>query len=144
MICRGGLVHDRGEVLGSNADVADSGISQRTRSDEIRPTIRPWPLPPLRPKRDASGVAGLRYGSGQRKTNHALMSETSADKPQPEAIPLNIYVHDFCSVSALVIGAPGLRVDTAPKASGCFLGGTQTIERAEPEKQKPRSCRAQE
>src|SRR6267154_4440705 len=36
-------------------------------------------------------------------------------------------VHDFCSVSALVIGAPGLRVDTAPKASGCFLGGTQEI-----------------
>jgi hypothetical protein len=36
-------------------------------------------------------------------------------------------VHDFCSVSALVIGAPGKRVDTAPKASGCFLGGTQEI-----------------
>src|SRR6267143_5127558 len=36
-------------------------------------------------------------------------------------------VHDFCSVSALVIGAPGMRVDTAPKASGCFLGGTQEI-----------------
>jgi len=90
MICRGGLVHDRGEVLGSNADVADSGISQRTRSDEIRPTIRPWPLPPLRPKRSASRVAGLRYGSGQLKTNHALMSETSAGKAQPEAIPLNI------------------------------------------------------
>src|SRR5260370_42259440 len=31
-------------------------------------------------------------------------------------------VHDFCSVSALVIGAPGKRVDTAPKASGCFFG----------------------
>ena len=61
-----------------------------TRSDEIRPTIRPWPLPPLRPKRAASGVAGLRYGSGQVKSNRALMSETSAGKPQPEAIPLNI------------------------------------------------------
>jgi len=33
----------------------------------------------------------------------------------------------FSPVSALVIGAPGLRVDTAPKASGCFLGGTQEI-----------------
>jgi len=62
----------------------------RRNSDEIRPTIRPWPLPPLRPNRAASGVAGLRYGSGQLKTNHALMSETSAGKPQPEAIPLNI------------------------------------------------------
>jgi hypothetical protein len=31
------------------------------------------------PKRAASGVVGLRrYGSGQHKTNHALMSETSA------------------------------------------------------------------
>src|SRR5580704_10928924 len=36
-----------------------------------------WPLPPLRPKRAACGVAGLRCGSGQLKTNHALMSETS-------------------------------------------------------------------
>ena len=75
--------------LGSNTNVAD-GIRKATHSDEIRPIIRPWPLPPLRPKRAASGVAGLRYGSGQRKTNHALMSETAAGKPQPEAIPLNI------------------------------------------------------
>jgi len=29
-------------------------------------------LPPLRPERAASGVAGLRYGSGPLKTNHAL------------------------------------------------------------------------
>ncbi len=65
------------EQLGSNANVPD-GIRKATRSDEIRPIIRPWPLPPLRPKRAASGVAGLRYRSGQRKTNHALMSETSA------------------------------------------------------------------
>jgi hypothetical protein len=35
---------------------------------ETRPIVRRWPLPPLRPKRAASGVAGLRYGSGQRKT----------------------------------------------------------------------------
>ena len=75
--------------LGSNANVED-GSRKAIHSDEIRPIIRPWPLPPLRPKRAASGVAGLRYGSGQRKTNHALMSETSAGKPQPEAIPLNI------------------------------------------------------
>src|SRR6266550_4407278 len=57
--------------LGSNANVADGGIRKGTRSDEIRPVIRRWPLPPLRPKRAASGVAGLRYGGGQRKTNHA-------------------------------------------------------------------------
>ena len=79
---------DDGQI-GSNANVAD-GIRKAARSDEIRPIIRRWPLPPLRPKRAASGVAGLRYGSGQRKTNHALMSETSAGKPQLEAIPLNI------------------------------------------------------
>jgi hypothetical protein len=35
-------------------------------------------------------------------------------------------------------------VDTAPKASGCILGGTQRIHREEPGKQKTRSCRAQE
>jgi hypothetical protein len=62
-------------------------------ASETRPIIRRWPLPPLRPERTASGVAGLRYGSGQRKTNHALMLETSAGKPQPKPIPLNIYVH---------------------------------------------------
>ena len=62
------------EQLGSNANVPD-GIRKATRSDEIRPIIRPWPLPPLRPKRAASGVAGLRYGSGQGKTNHALMTQ---------------------------------------------------------------------
>ena len=53
-------------ILGSNANVADDGIRKGTRSDEIRPIIRPRPLPPLRPKRAASGVAGLRSGSGQR------------------------------------------------------------------------------
>lgn len=37
---------------------------------------------PLRPKRAAS--AGLRCGSGQRKTNHALISEMSTGIPQPE------------------------------------------------------------
>jgi hypothetical protein len=69
----------------SNANVADGGIRKGTRSDEIRPIIGPWPLPPLRPKRAASGVAGLRYGSSQHKTNHALMSETSAGKPRTSA-----------------------------------------------------------
>jgi hypothetical protein len=63
-------------------------IRKPTGSDEIRPIIRPWPVPPLRPKRAASGVAGLRYGSGERKTNHALMSETSAGKPQPKLFHL--------------------------------------------------------
>jgi len=35
------------------------------------------------------------------------------------------------------------REASAPKASGCFMGGTCAI-RAEPRKQKPRSCRTQE
>src|SRR5258706_15323962 len=75
---------------GQTGSNADGGTRKETRSDEIRPIIRPWPLPPLRPKRAASGVAGLRYGSGQHKTNHALMSETLAGRPQAKAIPLNI------------------------------------------------------
>ena len=41
-----------------------------TRSDEIRPIMRPC------------------------KTNHAVMSETLAGKPQSAAIPLNIYSPD--------------------------------------------------
>jgi hypothetical protein len=63
-------------------------IRQATGSDEIRPIIHPWPLPPPRPKRAASGVAGLRYGSGQGKTNHALMSETSAGNLSPKLFHL--------------------------------------------------------
>src|SRR5467141_3029948 len=35
------------------------------------------------------------------------------------------------------------REASAPKASGCFMGGTCAV-REEPGKQKPRSCRAQE
>src|SRR5712692_4118948 len=35
------------------------------------------------------------------------------------------------------------REAAAPKASGCFMGGTCAV-REEPGKQKPRSCRAQE
>ena len=35
------------------------------------------------------------------------------------------------------------REAAAPKASGCFMGGTCAV-REEPTKQKPRSCRAQE
>jgi|SRR5258708_7973967 len=84
-----GLGLDYGQ-LGSNANVADSGIRKGARSEEIRPIVRPWPLPALRPRRAASGVAGLRYGSGQRNPKHALMAQASASKPQRKAIPLNI------------------------------------------------------
>src|ERR1700733_4068439 len=42
------------------------------------------------------------------------------------------------------LGAPKGEEDTAPKASGCILGGTRKILREEPGKQKPGSCRAQE
>jgi hypothetical protein len=37
-----------------------------TRSDEIHPIIPPWSLAPLRPKRAASGVAGLSYGCARQ------------------------------------------------------------------------------
>ncbi len=80
--------------LGSKANVADGGIRKGTRSDEIRPIIRRWPLPPLRPKPAASGVAGLRSGSGQRRTNHALMTEALASEPHPELFHL-IYRYDI-------------------------------------------------
>jgi hypothetical protein len=44
----------------------------------------------LRPKRAAYGVAGLRSGSGQRDSYHALMAQPSASEPTPKPIPLNI------------------------------------------------------
>jgi hypothetical protein len=146
----------------------------------------------MRPKRAASGVAGLHYGSGQRKTNRALISETSAGNPRPEAIPLNLNPASLDPCRERYTGPTGVfallgamvrnrtfsvvsfqraegprkpaftngserqhrafhagfsltyryifflrfcpcnwgtqeRADTAPKASGCFLGGTREI-----------------
>jgi hypothetical protein len=77
--------------LGSNANVADGGIRKGTRSDEIRPIIRPWPLPPLRPRRAASVVAGLRYGSGQGQDKPWSNIGSVSRQPQLEPIPLIIY-----------------------------------------------------
>src|ERR1700686_1265374 len=71
------LCPDHGQ-LGSNANVADGGIRKGTRSDETRP-IPPWPHPPLRPKRVASGVAGLRSGSGPGDARHALLPKPLAN-----------------------------------------------------------------
>jgi hypothetical protein len=41
------------------------------------------PLPPLRPKRAAYGVAGLRSESGQRDSRRALMAKPLASMPRP-------------------------------------------------------------
>ncbi len=53
-----GFLADYSE-LGSNANVADDGNRKGTRSDEIRPIIRRWPFPPLRPRRAASGKTSI-------------------------------------------------------------------------------------
>src|SRR6202795_3770640 len=62
-----------------------------------------------------------------------------------------VYVHDFSPVSALVIGAPGSEWILLPKRAAAFWEGHkkssvlfQKISWEEPEKQKTRSCRAQE
>src|SRR5271169_271957 len=62
-----------------------------------------------------------------------------------------IYVHDLSPVSALVIGAPGSEWILLPKQAAAFGEGHkkssalfQKICWEEPEKQKTRSCRAQE
>src|SRR5260370_26529726 len=79
------------------------------------------------------------------------MTRTSAGELQPRPIPLNIYVHDCSPVSALVIGAPGSEWILLPKQAAAFWEGHkksstlfQRICWGEPEKQKTRSCRAQE
>src|SRR6266481_5355376 len=46
----------------------------------------------------------------------------------------------FCPI---FLGHPKARA-SASKASGCFTGGNPMVLRAEPGKQKPRSCRTQE
>src|SRR5579864_9131265 len=62
-----------------------------------------------------------------------------------------IHVHDFSPVSALVIGAPGSEWILLPRRAAAFWEGHkksstvfQKICWEEPEKQKTRSCRAQE
>ena len=45
-IVSAGLGVENLKIAPTNANVAD-GIRKATHSDEIRPTIRPWPLPPL-------------------------------------------------------------------------------------------------
>src|SRR5260370_22005609 len=63
---------------GSNANVADGGTRKGTRSDEIRPIIRPLPLPQTTPTTPEAPRLGRSGGRRQRKTNHALIAQTSA------------------------------------------------------------------
>ena len=51
------------------------------------------------------------------------MSQASASEPTRNPIPLNIYVHDFSPVSALVIGAPGSEWILLPKQAAAFWEG---------------------
>src|SRR6266576_2752501 len=53
-----------------------------------------WPLPPLRPKRAAYGVAGLRSGSGQEDARHALIKPL-ASKPRPKLFHLTYILSMF-------------------------------------------------
>jgi|SRR5882724_2914700 len=79
------------------------------------------------------------------------MSETSAGKPQPEAIPLNMYVHLLSLHFCPCCWGTRKREGSAPKARVCISGGAQKVLAAVCEeflkgngKQKSRSCRAQE
>ena len=72
------------------------------------------PLPPLRPKRAACGVAGLRSGSGQRQAQHALMAITG-EKPGRKLFHLT-YIY----ILYKVVCAPGVRPGNAPR--GWILG----------------------
>jgi hypothetical protein len=90
------------QIISSVADTKDTRRYNHSlpdkRSGRIRGAIvasfaqrpRRRPLPPLRPKRSAYGVAGLRSRSGRPNRIHALMTATSASGPQRKAIPLNI------------------------------------------------------
>ena len=62
------------EPLGGNR--SDGLLHRPDRDSSAALFLRP--VPPLRPKRAAYGVAVLRSGSGRRNTNHALMTQASA------------------------------------------------------------------
>jgi hypothetical protein len=89
----------------------------------------------------------LLRGDGQ----HGEVRAVAADLPLLRVFPEEadeldvIEIHDlFLLFLPHFLGAPEGGVDTAPKASGCILGGTQRIHREEPGKQKTRRCRALE
>jgi hypothetical protein len=89
----------------------------------------------------------LLRGDGQ----HSEIRAVAADLPLLRVFPEEADELDVIEIHDLILpflphflGAPKGGVDTAPKASGCVLGGNQEIYREEPGKQKTRSCRAQE
>jgi len=61
---------------------AEAAVFIRMPSGRDSPKTRRWPLSPLRPRRAAYGVAGLRSGSGQGDARHALMAKSLANKPR--------------------------------------------------------------
>jgi len=77
--------------------------AQARRLRRRRPSFREWPA------------------------KHELCFNRRTVCGQIAAIPLNIHVHDFFSCFCPWNWGTRMRVDTAPKASGCFLGGTQEI-----------------
>ena len=64
-------------------------------------TSHPWPLAPLRPRRSAYGVAGLRSEAGQANTPHALMAKLLASKPRPKLFHLTYNCGKVRSVSVV-------------------------------------------
>jgi hypothetical protein len=58
---------------GNSANITNGGIRQDTRSEEIQPMIRPWPLPPLRPKRAAS--ASQVFATGVAKARQTMRTQ---------------------------------------------------------------------
>ena len=67
---------------------ADGTVSPGFRWDDTRLKLRRWPIPPLRPKRDAYVVAGLRSESGQGDARYVLIAELLASKPRPKLFHL--------------------------------------------------------
>ena len=81
----------------------------------------------------------LLRGDGQ----HGEIRAVAADLPLLRVFPEEADELDVIEIHDLILpflphflGAPEGGVDTAPKASGCILGGTQRIYREEPGKQK--------
>jgi len=84
-------------------------------------------------------------GARQRKTKHALISETSAGKTRPELFHLT-HKYDmevspfFCPIFSGALKSEGCCFQSERLLYGREPNGV----RAEPGKQKPRSCRTQE
>src|SRR6266550_8730102 len=128
-----------GNCRGGAASVVASGNpggANRPRRDAAggigAPSCTAWPLPPLRPKRSASGVTGLRSGRGPVRCKELLRPNgpSCSENLLPKAIPHNYHSRltwrvrnspACCPAFLSAAKAPGVATIWPSSKAGCLL-----------------------